>query len=260
MKNHNGLILGVSIFLGLLFIFNNKAFENIKVKTVAQDSETIVQSGQSATTIVTNKNLTKKTKMIHHREDLKPLKPLVTNLKRLHDCQTSEKCSYSKKSPRSYAAEVNSDIIKALGDTYELIHKKGLKDPRIANFAKKYLRQEHDLIKLGALKILSTQDMDDTLIPLIFSEVLSSPNPQSTAFSLKLLSQYKEPQQRQIINENLYKILTQGGVYPALEVTKNLDSILDDTNRNYFIDALQKIEKQKISQRLHTELKRQLDE
>ena len=76
---------------------------------------------------------------------------------------------------------------------------------------------------------------------------------------MQTLSQFTEAYDQNRISQQLSELITHGGLFPALEIVRNLKPLLTSQSRPYFVRALRDIERQEISQRLHASLKEALE-
>lgn len=185
------------------------------------------------------------------------LRTEIETLGRLIDCESKTTC-FKQNDPRDYAHQLNLQALAVLARINQRINGGAPLSDEIYHLSRHWIRNDFDLVKRESLKILSQWGKTSELVDLIFTEVMSTPSPETTALAMDLLSQYDESQLKERINRDLISVLRHGGVFPAREVARNLHLVLDDSNRHLFSNTLQEMKDENISQKLTTELERQL--
>ena len=179
-------------------------------------------------------------------------------LSQIETCKRSQSC-YSQEDPRAYEAQLKADLVSTLRTLNHKVKTGKVKNPWIFHVGMKFLSYEGDDVKKESLNLLVSQGLDRRLIDPIFEEVFSSPNPESTGLAMQTLSQFTEASDQNRISQKLSELITHGGLFPALEIVRNLKPLLTPHSRPYFVRALRDIERQEISQRLHASLKEALE-
>ena len=186
------------------------------------------------------------------------IKSYKTRLRAIKGCLQTRECHYPNNDPKSYEHGVHKDMKHQLKQVYNEVRAQDEKSSEVKNIALSFLGENNDEVKLEALKILSTQDVNAENVDSIFEEVFESPNPKSSRFSMQIFASLNDEVLQKHVDEKLFTVLTRGSVYSALTVAQNINLVTDSNNRQIFIDAASEIQEQGVSQKVYEELRNQL--
>lgn len=219
--------------------------EKVSAPPVARENEPTNQK-----TILSSSTL----QPIRKRSFDQPYEYFQTRLKFLESC-FERRCKLPNKDPKSYEFAVYTEIEKTLTTLRAWQQRHDFKDERIPLLMNSFLAYEKSEIKVAALEILSTQLKDERVVPHVLEHVLSQAYPTPIPLAMKELSRYKEGKFKKEIEDTVVDVLTHGSIYSAVEVAKNIKTIMNSQNRQKLGSTLDELSTQPLSKDIYLALK-----
>lgn len=155
-----------------------------------------------------------------------------TELDEIRACYQKDDCDYSQADPRAYDLAVGQDLKNKLQELKQQVIEENLDDPLIEQIALQYLAVPDGHVKEAALDLLLTQDPSETGLEIVLDEVFGFYDSRLVAGGISYINNFSNlsPELELRISVVVRKAITQGSPNLAREITKNLLSLLNDSN------------------------------
>ncbi|MBY0315607.1 MAG: hypothetical protein K2Q26_08815 [Bdellovibrionales bacterium] len=226
---------------------------------LSKDPGTATNSQRSAQVAVPSARVTQPLQLQMQRAFAEPYAFFQQKLETLRNCLKVRNCKYPQSDPQSYEIAVYEDITKTLRTLRSWVLRHNYKDDRIAPFLKEFLPFESAGVKMEALRILSTQTADPTLVEPILNHVILFYHPESISLAMQELHRIDQPSQRDRMDEVFASVLVEGSVNAAVEIAKSLKPFVDESNRQNYRRLLHRLDRTPLSEEIAEELRSALD-